>query len=79
MTNQDKDFNWYLSNRLSLTEKYKDPYLIISGERVIGTATTEDEALKKAITISKIGEFIVQENTVEDITLNFVNNNVRFA
>lgn len=79
MNIQDRDFNWYLSNRSSLAEKYKDPYLIISGEHVIGTASTEDEALKKAITISKIGEFIVQENTTEDITLNFVNNNVRFA
>jgi len=67
---QEEDFQWFLKNYASLSEKYAPAYLIIKNGSVLGAEVTPGDALNKALITEEMGSFIIQEcdGTVEAYT-----------
>lgn len=59
-SSQDKNYEYYISNKKELCKKYLNKYLIIKDESVVGAYETFEEALKEAKNI-EAGTYIIQK------------------
>lgn len=75
--NIKKNYQFYLDNKDELNKKYKNKYIIIKDEVVIGTYETLEEAIKDAKEI-EAGTYIIQQCVVKDDTQIF-HTRVRFT
>lgn len=57
---QDKNYDYFKSNKKELCKKYLNKYLIIKDENVYGAYETFEEALKEAKNI-EAGTYIIQK------------------
>jgi len=56
----EKEYEFYQKNRLSLLERYENQYVVIFGEKVIGSYPDKDTAIIEAQKDHKVGTFLVQ-------------------
>lgn len=59
-SSQDKNYEYYISNKKELCKKYLNKYLIIKDESVVGAYETFEDALKEAKNI-EAGTYIIQK------------------
>jgi len=59
----DKEFDYYLANQGELVKKYKNRYLVIVDESVVGDYDTHEQAVLQSQKKYKRGTFLVQECT----------------
>lgn len=57
----DKEYNFFLKNRDHLVKQYKNKFIVIKNEEVVGTYDTEAEAYVKSIEKYNLGEFLIQK------------------
>ena len=55
-----KEFQYYLDNQKELVKKYKDRYIVIKGQQVIGDYPTEVEAYDETVKEHELGTFLIQ-------------------
>lgn len=60
---QDLDYKWFEENCKELYKQYKDSYLAIKDEKVLGSYPTYAEAVHQTEQKYDIGTFIVQKCT----------------
>ena len=63
----DKEYAYYKKHKTELFKNFKNKYLVIIGEEVVGNYDTESEAYSKAINQYKLGTFLIQ-HCVDDET-----------
>ena len=61
-----KQFEYFLSHRQELVEKYNGKVIVISGEKVEGAFDSEIQALVEAQKSHAMGEFLLQRVTPGD-------------
>ena len=49
VVNREQDLSWYQSNRKQLAERYAGAWLVVLGQTVMETFSTEEEAINFAI------------------------------
>ena len=59
----ENEFKYYLDHQSELVEKYNGKVLVIIGENVVGTFTTEQEAYFSSIKKFQLGTFLIQKCT----------------
>ena len=57
----EKEFNYFLKNRDSLLKEFKDQFIVIIGEKVVGNYSTQEEALRDSSSKYQIGTFLIQK------------------
>ena len=56
----EKEFKYYIENQKELVQKYEGKYIVIRGEKVVGSYNTEAEAYGKSIKKYELGTFMIQ-------------------
>jgi len=56
----DKEFNFFLENQDNLVSKYKNQYIVIVGNDVVGNYRSNEIALYEAKSKYEIGTFLIQ-------------------
>jgi hypothetical protein len=56
----EKEFKYYLDHQKSLVKKYNNKYIVIKGEKVIGSYDSNEEAYFETIKTHELGTFIIQ-------------------
>jgi len=64
--NLDKEFSYYLDHQNELVKKYRNRFLTIIGEKVVGDYDSFEQALFKSQKKYKLGTFLIQECTEGD-------------
>lgn len=66
----EKEFKYYLDHQDELLRKFKDRYVVIKGDEVIGDYPTEIQALTETRKEHEVGTFLIQRCTpgVDDYT-----------
>lgn len=72
----DKNYNYYVANQKELDKKYKNKYIIIQEEKVVGSYKTLQEAIQEAKKL-EAGTYIIQQCIKKDNTQIF-HTRVRF-
>ena len=69
----EKEYNYFLKNRQSLLNDYKNQFIVIVGEHVVGSYPTQEDALKDASSKHQIGTFLIQKvsESEDDTTQRF--------
>jgi hypothetical protein len=69
----EQEYNYFLKNRPALLKDYKDQFIVIVGEKVVGSYSSQEEALKDASVSYALGSFLIQKvsETDEDTTQRF--------
>lgn len=62
----DREYEFFKKNLPQLLNQYKDLFLVIKDEEVIGHFDTYDKALSFGLSKYKLGEFLVQQCIDED-------------
>ncbi len=64
MVDLNKEFKYFLANRIGLFKQYPDKFLLIQGESVKGSFDTFDKAIDWATSNNFVlGEFLIQQCT----------------
>lgn len=71
-----KNYQYYLDNKNELNEKYKDKYIIIKDERVLGIYETLNEAISNAKKL-EAGTYIIQQ-CISNENMQIFHTRVRF-
>ena len=58
--NIDKNYNYYVANQEELNKKYKNKFIIITEESVLGSYKTLQDAIKEAKHL-EAGTYIIQQ------------------
>jgi len=61
MAQLEKEFRYYLQNQAKFLELYKNKYLVIKGEEVLGAYDSEMQAIKETTKTHELGTFLVQQ------------------
>lgn len=56
----EKEFNYFKANQKDLVDKYRNKYIVIIGNNVVGSYLTNEIALFKAKQKYEIGTFLIQ-------------------
>jgi len=56
----ETEFDYYIANQKKLVDEYEGKYIVIVGEEVIGSFTSEVEAYNKTIKKYEPGTFLIQ-------------------
>jgi hypothetical protein len=56
----DKEFKYFLDNKDSLTKEYHNKYIVIVGENVTHSFSSEQEAYEFAVKKYGLGNFLIQ-------------------
>jgi len=56
----EKEYKFYKDNSLRIQSEYKDKFIIIIGEEIIGAFNTKKAALAKTLKSHKLGTFLMQ-------------------
>jgi hypothetical protein len=69
----EKSFNYYKKHQAELVKKYEGKFVVIVGEKVVGSYDTEGDAIKETLKTYSLGDFLVQlvEGGEENITQTF--------
>ena len=69
----EKEFNYYQTHQKDLFEKYGHKYLVIVGEKVVGSYDSEIEAYEETKKDRELGTFLIQlcSDNPADTTQNF--------
>lgn len=69
----EKEYDYFLKNKEALLQKYKDQFIVIMGEQVVGNYLSQEEALREASSKYALGTFLIQKvsNNKEDVTQRF--------
>ena len=59
----EQEFSFYLKNQNSLLQKYRNKFVVIVGEEVIGSYTSNEEALYQTRKNHQLGTFLIQKCT----------------
>lgn len=59
----DKEFKYYLDHQSDLVKKYDGKYIVIVGEKVIGSYDSETEAYGESQKNHALGTFLIQKCT----------------
>lgn len=59
-TTLQKEFQWFLSNRQELLEKYSGRYVVIMKDKVVGDYGTLDDAYTESKKKFELGNFLIQ-------------------
>ncbi len=62
----DKEFSYYLEHQNELVEKYRNRFLTIVGEKVVGDYDTYEQAVIQSKKNYERGTFLIQECTEGD-------------
>lgn len=62
----EQEFSFYLKNQNSLLQKYRNKFVVIVGEEVIGSYTSNEEALYQTRKTHQLGTFLIQKCTEGD-------------
>lgn len=65
----EKEFNFFKNNRKSLIKKYKNRYVVIVGENVVGDYSTEEEAYFDSVAKYELGTFLIQLCSEDDSSM----------
>jgi len=57
----EKEFNYFVSHKDELLEKYNGKVLVIIGEEIVGVYNLEIEAYKESSKKYKLGTFLIQK------------------
>ena len=57
----EKEFRYYVENRVELSKKYEGKVLVIKDQKVIGVYEKEGEALEKTVADHELGTFLIQK------------------
>lgn len=57
----EKEFDYFLSNRKELVERYKGKYIAIKDNEILGAFDSLSEAIKETSKHEELGTFLVQE------------------
>jgi hypothetical protein len=63
MDTLNREFDYYITNQKELVKKYKNKFLIIKEQSVIGDYDSFDDALNAAIKKFEVGTFLIQHCT----------------
>ena len=76
-----KNYDYFLSNLDDLVKKYREKYVVIKDESIIGCYDSFSDAYDATIQREKLGTFIIQYCIEKDRleTANFLSNNIKFA
>lgn len=61
MVKLEEEFNFYLQNQNELVKKYRDKYIVIMHNELLGAYDSEFEAIKETSKKHKLGTFLVQK------------------
>lgn len=74
----DKEYSYYQDNKDTLLSKYRDKFIVIKGEEVIGSYDSKEQAFTETLKTEKLGTFLVQQCVEDDTVLRFTSR-VSFA
>lgn len=57
----DKEYRYFLKNKDKLINEYEGKFIVIVGEKVVGSYPSREEALKEASASHKLGTFLIQK------------------
>ncbi len=60
MSSLEKEFRFYKDHQKELVEKYKDKFLAIVGDEIVGVYDTEIEAYTNTKKTHPVGSFLIQ-------------------
>ena len=80
MDSLKKEFEFYLKHQNELLEKYKNRFIVIVGNNVVGAYDTNEEAFVEAKKNYKLGTFLIQKCTEGDSAYTYIfHSRVRFS
>ncbi len=59
----EQEFQYFLDHQDELVAKYRDKFVVIKGQDVVGAWGSEVEAITEASKLHELGSFLVQECT----------------
>jgi len=66
MSNLDKEYQFFKENRGKFLTEYRNKFLVIKDQKIIGVYDTESEAYQKTIEKNKLGTFLLQQCVEEE-------------
>jgi len=63
----EKEYDYFLSNKETLVANYFNRVIVIKGSEVIGDYDTKEEAIRETIKKHKLGTFLIQEISQEEL------------
>jgi hypothetical protein len=74
------EFEWYLNHQNELVKQYSGQYLVISGQAVVYSSESKEDAYQKGISSIGVGKFILQLCTpgTEAYTITYHTHRVSF-
>lgn len=66
MDKLDKEYQYFRVNRNELLKQYKDKFIVIKDQKVVGSYSTEQEAYEDSVQKFELGTFLLQKCVVED-------------
>lgn len=76
----DKNYEFFVANLKDLYKSYKNKFVVIKDEKVIGAYDSFDDAFKTTIKTEELGTFLIQQCLKEGTEVNyFHSNNIAFV
>ncbi len=69
----EKEYEFYKKNRSKLVDAYKNKYVVIKDNDVIGVYDSKEEAAKNTIVNNTLGTFLIKLIEKEDTNIRFYN------
>ena len=71
MAKLDREYEFYKGNKESLLPKYEGKFIVIVGEKVVGSFDTREEAIDEAVKDHKPGTFLIHKVCKEEEVIYF--------
>ena len=76
----DKNYVYFINNFDTLYKQFKDKYIVIKNETILGEYASFDEAFNETIETEAIGTFLIQFCSKDENAIGyFYSNNIVFA
>ena len=66
----DVEYKFYIDNVIELTKKYREQFIVIKNQSVIGSYKTFDEAFSETTKNEQLGTFLIQKCGRQDSFFN---------
>lgn len=60
MSSLDKEYQYFAENRATLLKQYRSKFIVIKGNKIIGSYDSEAQAYADTIKNHKLGSFLIQ-------------------
>ena len=57
----DKEYEYFQKNKAELLKQYRDKFIVIKGDQVIGSYETEKDAYDQTMKDHEAGSFLIQQ------------------